>query len=140
MKLMAAAVTFSAAMVKSPSFSRSSSSHTMIIWPARMAATASSIDAKGDFLRAPLAMRMFLVISLCAHLTWSALLCLQFAVFQQCDGSGDVLANHVAFDVHAVTDLQRREGRVRPGERDDHHVEYAAAKPRDRQADAVHGN
>jgi hypothetical protein len=42
-----AAVTFSAAIVRSPSFSRSSSSHTMIICPARMAATASSIDANG---------------------------------------------------------------------------------------------
>ena len=35
MKLIASGVTFSAAIVRSPSFSRSSSSTTMIIWPAR---------------------------------------------------------------------------------------------------------
>ena len=37
MKLIASGVIFSAAMVRSPSFSRSSSSMTMIIWPLRMA-------------------------------------------------------------------------------------------------------
>ena len=63
MKLIASGVTFSAAIVRSPSFSRSSSSTTMIIWPARIASTASSIDANGVRLRAPLAMRMFLVMS-----------------------------------------------------------------------------
>ncbi len=45
MKLMASGVIFSAAMVRSPSFSRSSSSATMTISPARMAAMASSIRA-----------------------------------------------------------------------------------------------
>src|SRR5687767_13823376 len=50
MKLMAAGVTFSAAMVRSPSFSRSSSSHRMIIFPAWMSWIASSIvlNAMGD--------------------------------------------------------------------------------------------
>ena len=46
MKLMASGVIFSAAMVRSPSFSRSSSSATMTISPARMAAMASSMRAK----------------------------------------------------------------------------------------------
>ena len=63
MKLMMAGVTFSAAIVRSPSFSRSSSSQTMIILPSRMAATASSMEANGDFRRAPLAMRMFFVMA-----------------------------------------------------------------------------
>ena len=40
MKLIASGVTFSAAIVRSPSFSRSSSSTTMIIWPSRMASIA----------------------------------------------------------------------------------------------------
>ena len=48
MKLIASGVTFSAAIVRSPSFSRSSSSTTMIIRPARMASTASSIRANGE--------------------------------------------------------------------------------------------
>ncbi len=59
MKLITSGVTFSAAMVRSPSFSRSSSSTTMIILPARIASSASSMRANGDvFLPAPLAMCM----------------------------------------------------------------------------------
>ena len=49
MKLMASGVIFSAAIVRSPSFSRSSSSTTMIIRPSRIASIASSIGANGDF-------------------------------------------------------------------------------------------
>src|SRR5512139_3712549 len=41
MKLIASAVTFSAAIVRSPSFSRSSSSTTTIIFPARMSSITS---------------------------------------------------------------------------------------------------
>ena len=48
MKLIAAGVIFSAAIVRSPSFSRSSSSTTMIISPSRMASMAFSIGAKTD--------------------------------------------------------------------------------------------
>ena len=47
MKLIASGVTFSAAIVRSPSFSRSSSSTTMTISPRRIAATASSTAANG---------------------------------------------------------------------------------------------
>jgi hypothetical protein len=47
MKLIAAGVTFSAAITKSPSFSRSSSSTTMSMRPARISAMASSMVAKG---------------------------------------------------------------------------------------------
>ena len=47
MKLMASGVTFAAAIVRSPSFSRSSSSTTTIIRPARIASMASSIGANG---------------------------------------------------------------------------------------------
>ncbi len=50
MKLIASGVTFSAAIVRSPSFSRSSSSTTMTIRPARNASIASSIRANGDWL------------------------------------------------------------------------------------------
>ena len=51
MKLIASGVIFSAAIVRSPSFSRSSSSTTTIIRPSRIALMASSIFANGDFLR-----------------------------------------------------------------------------------------
>jgi hypothetical protein len=52
MKLIPSGVTFSAAIIRSPSFSRSASSTMMIICPARTASTASSMRANGelDFL------------------------------------------------------------------------------------------
>jgi hypothetical protein len=49
MKLIASGVTFSAAMARSPSFSRSSSSTRTIMRPARMSSNASSTLAKGGF-------------------------------------------------------------------------------------------
>ncbi len=45
MKLIASGVTFSAAITRSPSFSRSSSSMTTTILPSRMAAIAASIES-----------------------------------------------------------------------------------------------
>ena len=53
MKLIASGVTFSAAMHKSPSFSRCSSSIRMIMWPRRVSSSASSIEMNGAgaFLR-----------------------------------------------------------------------------------------
>src|SRR5579885_2469758 len=47
MKLMASGVTFSAAMHRSPSFSRCSSSIMMIMWPRRVSSMASSTEMKG---------------------------------------------------------------------------------------------
>ncbi len=47
MKLMASAVTWSAAKTRSPSFSRSSSSTRMTMRPARMSATMSSTEEMG---------------------------------------------------------------------------------------------
>ena len=44
---MSSAVTSSAAMVRSPSFSRSSSSQTMTILPCLMSSTISSMGLKG---------------------------------------------------------------------------------------------
>src|SRR5690349_15711805 len=131
MKLIAAGVTFSAAIVKSPSFSRSSSSQTMIIWPSRTAATASSIEANGVRLRAPFAMRMFFVIVFVGPAkagpyvlyrpnTLSRRGRLQPArVLRQFQRSRHVLADHVALDVDAISYSHHREGRVPPGERDD---------------------
>src|SRR5260370_13458838 len=50
MKLMASGVIFSAAMAKSPSFSRSSSSTRTIIRPCRISSTASSTLAKSALI------------------------------------------------------------------------------------------
>ena len=47
MKLIAAGVTFSAAMARSPSFSRSSSSTMMTIFPALKSSMACSTDPIG---------------------------------------------------------------------------------------------
>src|SRR5829696_2181210 len=49
MKLMSSGVTSSAAIVRSPSFSRSSSSQTMTIFPALMSSMISSIGLNGIF-------------------------------------------------------------------------------------------
>ena len=48
MKLMASGVTFSAARVRSPSFSRSSSSTTTIMRPARISSIAVGTSVKGE--------------------------------------------------------------------------------------------
>src|SRR5260370_32368521 len=48
MKLIASGVTFSAARVRSPSFSRSSSSITTIIRPARISSIAVGTSVKGE--------------------------------------------------------------------------------------------
>src|SRR5574340_234423 len=50
MKLMASAVTCSAAITRSPSFSRSSSSTRMTILPARMSATISRTEDRDDVM------------------------------------------------------------------------------------------
>src|SRR5215203_1613071 len=63
MKLITSGVIFSAAMVRSPSFSRSSSSTTMIISPLRIASTASSIGANGDLRRLRLVVMGLLTVS-----------------------------------------------------------------------------
>src|SRR5918999_3021717 len=56
MKFMSSAVTSSAAIVRSPSFSRSSSSQTITIFPALMSSMISSIGLNGIF-DAPLEVR-----------------------------------------------------------------------------------
>ena len=57
MKLITSGVTADAAIVRSPSFSRSSSSTTMIILPSRMASMASSTRANARFGRAAVFVR-----------------------------------------------------------------------------------
>src|SRR5437867_10235540 len=124
MKLIASGVTLSAAMVRSPSFSRSSSSSTMTIRPLLNAAIASSIRAKGvDRFRAPLA------ISICRAITnpesripnpESRFLVCDFTWLNgiqrqpgKLRGAHDVLADDVAFQVDAIADLGTSKIRVR---------------------------
>src|SRR3954471_4256425 len=138
MKLMASGVTVDAAIVRSPSFSRSSSSTTMTMWPSRMATIASSIVAKGPVLRGPLAMRIFgffeaisISVGPCGPRQLASCL-------RQFHRSGDVLADHVGLEVNPLLRVDRRQVRVRPGERDNHHIELVVAQVSDREADPVH--
>ena len=131
MKLIASGVTFSAAIVRSPSFSRSSSSTTMIISPARMASTASSIGANGE-----------------------RLLPRHFEIALQCDDfprSGMPVSVRPASSAARTTYLptmshsrltrsricDATEVRVLHRERHDLHVEAIGPEPGDGQADAV---
>src|SRR4051812_19302849 len=137
MKLIASGVTVDAAIVKSPSFSRSSSSTTMTIWPSRMATIASSMVAKGPVLRAPLAMRIFGFfkgISMSHGPSGPGPLTSGLRQFHR---TGNVLADHVALQVHVLLRADRRQIRVLPGERDNHHIELVVAQVSHRQADPV---
>ena len=124
MKLIASGVTFSAAMVRSPSFSRSSSSTTMTISPRRIAATASSTAANGPDERAPFAI---LICGLLCHC--------------YCFRNSIVRTMYLPIMSHSrltLSPLRRPLQRgVAPGVRNHHHVELPLAQTGDRQADAV---
>ena len=147
MKLMASGVTCSAAIVRSPSFSRSSSSTTTIIPPARIAAMASSIDENGlrrtgrgaGFgAQAPLRRR-----SLDEGPASDADLVFiagEPAPAFEHRQAHDVFSHKVALEVEGVADPGRRQGGVRPGVRDDLDVEPLVVEGGDGQADAVHRN
>src|SRR6266850_1302869 len=140
MKLTWSGVIFSAAIVRSPSFSRSSSSTTMIIWPVPMASTASSMLANGDaFLRAPFAisMRRFIIqLSVC-RLAWPHAGQRQAGELRRPD---DVFPHHVALEIHLVPDLRAAQVRVRDRIRHDHDVEAVRAEAGHGEADAVDRN
>src|SRR5689334_15989005 len=113
MKLMTSGVTCSAAIVRSPSFSRSSSSTTMIMRPSRKAATASSIEAND-------ALRFVALFPFCF---------IAFPVFPPSrlradfHRPEDVLPEHVALQIDRVVHLGRLQVRMLPRERDDLHVQ-----------------
>ena len=96
MKLMISGVTFSAATVRSPSFSRSSSSTTMIMRPSRKASTASSIGANGDRVLPGFFCHAFDPVAHDFH------------------RAQHVLAEHVALEVHQVVDPGELQVRVLP--------------------------
>src|SRR5690349_7152395 len=59
---------------------------------------------------------------------------------RQFSGTNDVLAHHVAFEIHDVLHPGTPEIRVRHRERHNLDVELLDAEPRDRQADPVDGD
>src|ERR671917_2043011 len=99
MKLTSSGVTSSAAMVRSPSFSLSSSSQTMTILPVFMSSTISSMGLNGIF-DAPLEV-------------------LHPSDQPRLEQPLHVLSYHVCFQVHAVAHPQLPEVRVRAGLRQD---------------------
>src|SRR4051794_41212550 len=118
MKLMTSGVTFSAAMVRSPSFSRSSSSTTTTIRPFRMSSMASGMLANGmDPLVAA---------------GW------RLRARGGCGEPLDVLRDHVHLQADAVAGSSGPEGRVIQCIRDDRDRETAGPEGGDGQRDAVH--
>src|SRR5215471_11294661 len=140
MKLMTSAVTFSAAIVRSPSFSRSSSSQTMIMCPSRIAAIASSMGANGVRLRAPLAMRIDLVMFSFTGQPGLHARRNQRALLRQLDCARHILADHAEFEVDPIANLKGRQRCVRPGKGNDHDVEHIATQTGDREAYPVNGD
>src|SRR5438105_3736451 len=132
MKLIASGVIFSAAIVRSPSFSRSSSSTTITMRPSRIAAIASSTRANGPAVRArePLAISMWRFISV-SHFPRAGGREGQPRKFGRVD---NVFGNHVALQIDAIARLPALKVRVRHRERHDLHVEAIRAESGHRQA------
>src|SRR5512134_2838667 len=127
MKLIASGVTNSAARVRSPSFSRSSSSTRMTILPARISSRASSILVSG------------IRPSRFSH---------KAVLFQKVPGdpsapfevTKDVLAHDVGLEVHPFPGAQRAEGRPFQRKRDEGQFKPFRADGADREANPVHGH
>src|SRR5215207_887411 len=117
MKLMSSGLTSSAAIVRSPSFSRSSSSQTMTIFPALVSSMISSIELNGIF-NAPLAI-------------------LQASGRPRPNEPLDVFGYDVRLQVHPVTHPELFEVRVRAGLRQDGDGEGPVAQGDDGQAYTV---
>src|SRR5688500_2413478 len=114
MKLIASGLTFSAAMMKSPSFSRSSSSTTMRMRPARMASSASSMGVN--------------TIGLITFMSPSS----RFHKMLYVSSNQVVLY----IDAGARDEIRERRGPPRVGH--DRELDPLPRDPEHRQADAVH--
>src|SRR5829696_8458715 len=110
MKLMASGVTMSADMVRSPSFSRSSSSTTMTMRPARICSRASGTDRWG------------LSAGMGFHQT------------------GNVFGDEICLDVDTISRLALAQGGRREGVGDEHDREDIPLHLVDGQADPVDGD
>src|SRR5918997_4161250 len=120
MKFMSSGVTNWAAIVRSPSFSRSSSSQTITIFPALMSSMTSSIGLNGIF-NAPL--EVFQV----SFLSWD-------------QNPLHVFGYNVRLQVHLAAHPERPEVGVRAGLREDGDSERAFAHGDDGEADAVYAD
>src|SRR5690606_619333 len=127
MKLTASGVTFSAAMIRSPSFSRSSSSTTTTNLPARMSSMASSMRSNSG--------------RGAGTVIWRQLL-------SRAAGSGErgvgaqqplhVFADDVGFQVDSVAGAHPAQGGHGGGVGDDDHLETVGGDGGDGQAHPVH--
>ena len=137
MKLIASGVTLSAAIVRSPSFSRSSSSTTMTIRPARISAMASSMDEKGpDGRAAPSGNdRVFRFFGLTVQPHAARRRATDPPALRLVH---DVLADEIALEVDSVASPECLQVRMLDRIRNRLHVEPAGPEGRDGQADAVH--
>ena len=123
MKLTASGVTNCAAIVRSPSFSRSASSQTTTKRPARISSIASSMLANGDVS----------VGRGLGHDRIVAVAVVQSSVEQPLD----VLGEHVDLEVHLAAGLEVAERRLGERVRDQRDGEAVAVERRDRQRDAL---
>src|SRR3954453_15898097 len=136
MKLIASALTYSAAMHRSPSFSRSGESTTTTMRPALISSIASSMLQKGDgsslmrFLgeqgREPVGPA------------------LRWRLAAGCRGSGQqtlhVARDHVGLEVHRIADPELPERWHLEGVRDDRDREAVVVQLGDREAHAGDGD
>src|SRR5438093_1816338 len=133
MKATSSAVASSAAIVRSPSFSRSSSSTTMTIFPRRMSSMASGTVAKG------LAGATTLGRLVPARTTFLTLSSLERRS-RLSDETLHVLRQHVRLDVDEVAGRERAERRLFRGVGDESDLEEGLAEAGDRQRDPVEGD
>src|SRR5690348_2976189 len=110
MKLTSSARTLSAAMIRSPSFSRSSSSSITTMRPAAISSSSSGMVAKA------------------------------MSLLPGCEQSLDVARRHVDFEIHAIADSAIAERGLLERVRDQVHAEAHTFHRVDRQADAIHAH
>ena len=125
MKLIASGVANWAAIVRSPSFSRSAASTTTTNLPARMSSIASSIVANGlsrDGARA------------------SGAIGPSYPAVTALDEALDVLREHVDLEVHLVAGREPGERGLGERVRDQRDREAVVVERGDRQRDAVDGD
>src|SRR5512141_497470 len=128
MKLIASGETNSAARVRSPSFSRSSSSTRMTILPSRMSAMAFSIFESG--IPSPPFSRITVIFQKIQRDAAPA-------AFEALE---DVFTDDVGFEVDPRPRPQDPKGRSFEGDRDDGQFDSVPADGTDRKADAVDGH
>src|SRR6266508_2300620 len=108
MKLIESAVTYSAAWIRSPSFSRSSSSTTIRKRPARISVMPSSMVARP--LRRPLERPLSAMLLVLSGLDPGGCPCHELL---------HVLRQDIRFQVYSIADLSNAKIGVRARERDD---------------------